>query len=211
MHGDRGFTLVETLVVIGIIVILVALLFPAIGAARHKALQASCSNNLRQIGMATLMYAGDYDSRLPFRSPECFWAWALTAYRHMWVPYVRNEQVLRCPATNDELLRSVVSSANSPYMFAYSLTAQEQAVRTGRVMVCPKVCRSVDEIHPQHIMFWEATTCHDGGAPSPWLGRRNMVFMDGHVKYIDSRQLPPRAIPHDPGWGPHDESDYQGS
>src|SRR5438477_3958243 len=62
---DRGFTLIELLVVIAIIAILAAILFPVFAQARAKAKQAACLSNEKQIGNAIMMYAQDYDERLP--------------------------------------------------------------------------------------------------------------------------------------------------
>ena len=57
----RAFTLIELLVVIAIISVLAAILFPVFASAREKARQASCASNLKQLGLAWLMYAQDND------------------------------------------------------------------------------------------------------------------------------------------------------
>jgi prepilin-type N-terminal cleavage/methylation domain-containing protein/prepilin-type processing-associated H-X9-DG protein len=101
----KGFTLIELLVVIAIIAILAAILFPVFAKAREKARQASCMSNLKQLSLAMLMYAQDYDERLtiswytPNDDNGYVWADAI-------VPYMKNLQILDCPSAQIRAFRN---------------------------------------------------------------------------------------------------------
>ncbi len=80
-NRKKAFTLIELLVVVAIIAILVALLLPALSYARGLARMGVCKSNLRQIGMAEMMYVQDENSMtIPYKSPNIYWFGSLQPY-----------------------------------------------------------------------------------------------------------------------------------
>jgi prepilin-type N-terminal cleavage/methylation domain-containing protein/prepilin-type processing-associated H-X9-DG protein len=96
MIMKRGFTLIELLVVIAIIAILAAILFPVFAKAREKARQTSCLSNLKQIALAGLMYAQDYDETIPSESSYGY------GYVYLLDPYIKNLQIWVCPSLRQQ-------------------------------------------------------------------------------------------------------------
>jgi len=106
MYQKKGFTLIELLVVIAIIAILAAILFPVFAQAREKARQTTCTSNLKQIGLAVTMYAGDYDEtyamsvymgRTSAGAPCAFTM--LSAVE----PYMKNKDIYECPSAKQAM------------------------------------------------------------------------------------------------------------
>jgi prepilin-type N-terminal cleavage/methylation domain-containing protein len=88
MKKNRGFTLVELLVVIAIIGVLVALLLPAVQAARESARRSQCTNNLKQVGIAMQGYHDTY-KRLPAGARSCCWGtWQVEI-----LPFIEQQQL----------------------------------------------------------------------------------------------------------------------
>jgi len=103
MMSRRGFTLIELLVVMAIVVLLAGLLLPVLAHAREHARRTRCLNNLRQIGIAIALYAGDHDG---YVYPEVYnegWRCQMGQYPpgSNWTAaigqYMRNTDIFRCP------------------------------------------------------------------------------------------------------------------
>ena len=101
MKHRNAFTLIELLIVIAIICILAAILFPVFAAAREKARQTTCASNLKQLGMAVVQYTQDFDDIMPYSKNTYYNAQAQAVYAYGWeyalYAYVKATNVYSCP------------------------------------------------------------------------------------------------------------------
>ena len=206
----RGFTLIELLVVIAIIAILAAILFPVFARAREKARQTSCLSNLKQTGLALMMYAQDYDERF-FRST---WAqsreddgagahgfWANCLY-----PYINNYQVFICPSFQ----RSGSLSYNTwsfPVRPSYGWNTRLADRALAELRAPSDTAAIADCSHPVLAgnvgrIAWANSPdaiLHPPGDSSPedymtdqysrHSSGENIVFTDGHAKWMASQAI----------------------
>jgi prepilin-type N-terminal cleavage/methylation domain-containing protein/prepilin-type processing-associated H-X9-DG protein len=102
--GQNGFTLIEILIVVAILALLAAILFPVFSRARENARRTSCASNLRQLATAATMYSQDYDERtvpgfIRYAPPPDFASFA--RWTELLQPYLKNRQVNVCPSASD--------------------------------------------------------------------------------------------------------------
>ena len=128
----KGFTLIELLIVVTIISIIAAILFPAFSRVREKARQSACTSNLRQLGLGFMQYTQDNDERFPPGVANITTSSSTKTFGHGWgsqvYPYVKSVGVYDCP--NDRMM-SGITNPTPP------LTRVSYALNTAVVNVSP--------------------------------------------------------------------------
>ena len=191
----KGFTLIELLVVIAIIAILAAILFPVFARAREKARQTSCLSNLKQLGLATIAYAQDYDEMLPPLRAGAYCDASRTngLAVHVIYPYVKNAQVYICPSRKNPAgicgncsVASRAQISRSSYAFGCGLKAPGTSngldtalIRRPAEMFMIGDSRGGNYWRPAN----DQTGC-DTGELDVHNGGINVAFCDGHAKWV---------------------------
>jgi len=209
-HGFSGvrtasaFTLIELLVVIAIIAILAAILFPVFASAREKARQTSCLSNLKQIGIAMMMYSQDADELYPpawFDKPV---SWSGKTWRESILPYSKSQQIYTCPSnpTNDQstadnyytgtfhvsyncdsqtVIRDVYGTGNSPVALA-DVTSPAQTFAIAEVWASKAFEGWGYDTAAYNADLNPDYDGHRNSLYSGHNGTSNYIFADGHVK-----------------------------
>jgi prepilin-type N-terminal cleavage/methylation domain-containing protein/prepilin-type processing-associated H-X9-DG protein len=116
----NGFTLIELLVVVAIIAILAAILFPVFAQAREKARQTTCTSNVKNLGLAVMLYTQDYDDTYPpvWYNPDGHWANDIIPYigqggdgpKKLWT-----KGIMHCPSAGIDGWAYALSTALSAW------------------------------------------------------------------------------------------------
>lgn len=214
MTRRHAFTLVELLTVIAILALLAAILLPVFASARGKARETTCLSNLRQIGLATLQYAEDYDDRFPLggdaidlHAPT---AWVGSTYEpivrqlkplpEVLNPYTKSKDIWHCPADTGYELGG--RSENTPFdtrPSSFDKYGNSYCYNTNFVLHDNPVAglRAWNRYEPheergpsQMIVFYDGTGRWHGGWSAP--RRYASLFVDGHAKVLPNEEFQSR-------------------
>jgi len=200
--GYRGFTLIELIVVTGIIALLAAFLFPVFATARHKAAAVQCVSNLRQIGQAIEMYTMDYDSLFPFAvdpaDMEASKIWdrhpqwqalipSMPCLKDALLAYTKQPEIWHCRSDHGY---TVLEGWNLPVNAKPTSFAAFGSSYLWRTEVSFRRCGPSLLAHPcETNLLFDANGSWHGRSRLYREGRWNMLFGDYHVKSVNYQQF----------------------
>ncbi len=206
-----AFTLLELLVVIGIISVLLAILMPSLGKVRSLANRLKCAHNLKQISLAFHFYLEANDDTYPCAddpvSEDPFYClWMGRGWRKFVEPYlatndVNNSSVLICP--QDKSDPDKYKSTSYAYSMAFYHSVEQIDKMNDRSATWMSLTPDVPSV-PQKLFNvanpagkilvgeWYSNHCHVEGKDDGWwcwLGSRNYLFADTHIEYLKAKQI----------------------